>query len=148
MKKIIPFLPATLYYAFIFYVSSRTVELPFDFPGRYGDKALHILEFSVLGWLLAFGFHGILKFSARLRHASAFFVVTALGVLDEVHQSFVPGRHAEIGDAIADAAGVAIGILFFGITCRILAEFHRRRNRPSGRSKSPACKQRDSKPSG
>lgn len=128
-------------------MSSRTVELPFDLPGRHGDKALHIVEFAVLGWLLAFGFAGIQEFSVRLRTASAFLTGVVLGILDEVHQSFVPGRHAEIGDVFADAIGVAIGIWFFGITCRVFSGLRRRRNRPAGGSKSPARKDRDSKPS-
>lgn len=121
LKSVWPFLPAALYYGLIFYVSSRTVELPLLLPGRHADKALHFLEFAVLGWLLAFGFSRIRNLFPRLRAAAALFVGAGLAVLDEVHQSFVPGRHADAWDAVADVIGVALGIWLFGIVSRRLA---------------------------
>ena len=35
------------------------------------------------------------------------------GALDELHQSLVPGRSAELGDWLADAVGVALGSFAF-----------------------------------
>ena len=46
----------------------------------------------------------------------AFFVLalgTSYGALDELHQSLVPGRSAELGDWLADAVGVALGSFAF-----------------------------------
>ena len=31
---------------------------------------------------------------------------------DEIHQSFTPGRDVEIGDVLADTAGVALAVFF------------------------------------
>lgn len=118
LKSVFPFLPATLYYGLIFYVSSRTVELPVSLPGRHADKFLHILEFAVLGWLLAFGFSRIRSLSPRGRTAFALLAGTVLAILDEVHQSFVPGRNADVWDAVADVLGVGLGILIFGLVIR------------------------------
>lgn len=63
---------------------------------------------------MAFGMVGILAFRAtRLlpiasrtkRCALAVFYATCLGIADEVHQFFVPGRHADPMDILADALG-------------------------------------------
>jgi VanZ family protein len=35
------------------------------------------------------------------------------GALDEWHQSFVPGRDANLGDWMADVVGVMLGLMLF-----------------------------------
>ncbi len=37
------------------------------------------------------------------------FLAVAFGVTDEVHQSFVPGRNADLMDLVADALGASLG---------------------------------------
>ena len=40
-------------------------------------------------------------------------IITSLyGLLDELHQYFIPGRYSEVLDWVADSAGAALGILF------------------------------------
>jgi VanZ family protein len=119
LKSVFPFLPAALYYGLIFYVSSRTVEFPLSLPGRHADKALHILEFAVLGWLLAFGFSRIRSLSPRGRIAAVLLTGAVLGILDEVHQSFVPGRHADAWDVAADIVGIALGLWIYRLPARL-----------------------------
>jgi len=41
------------------------------------------------------------------------FLGAAVGALDELHQSFVPGRHSCIEDVAADVVGVAIGLALY-----------------------------------
>ncbi|MDW7760951.1 MAG: VanZ family protein [Acidobacteriota bacterium] len=118
LKSVFPFLPAALYYGLIFYVSSRNVEFPLSLPGRHADKALHILEFAVLGWLLAFGFSRIKSLSPRNRAAAVLLTGAVLGILDEVHQSFVPGRHPDLWDIAADIVGIAFGYWVYRIPAR------------------------------
>ncbi|MBR57468.1 MAG: hypothetical protein CMH54_05340 [Myxococcales bacterium] len=70
------------------------------------DKVVHFLLFAVLGFAWVRG----------LRPGFAFLwglvvLVAAYGVLDEWHQTWVPGRTATIGDVIADALGSIIGCL-------------------------------------
>ncbi len=38
-------------------------------------------------------------------------LLSLLGVLDELHQLFIPGRDAEVGDWVADTTGAAAGLL-------------------------------------
>jgi VanZ family protein len=104
--------PAVLYMAVIFALSSVRIEAPMveDFPLR--DKGVHAVEFAVLGFLLA---HATLR--TWPRHALwrvaavAMIIGVAWGVLDELHQALVPGRHAEVLDAVADAVGVVVGVV-------------------------------------
>lgn len=119
LKSFFPFLPAALYYGLIYYVSSRTVDLPLPLAGRHADKALHILEFAVLGWLLAFGFSRIQSLSPRGLAAAAFLTGAVLAILDEVHQSFVPGRHADVWDVAADIVGIALGLWIYRLPARL-----------------------------
>ncbi len=72
----------------------------------HADKLVHASLFMVLGALGARGW----------RHAEqrwwilAFLLV--LGLITEVLQSFVPGRSTSMGDWLADAIGVAVGMAF------------------------------------
>jgi VanZ family protein len=65
-------------------------------------KIAHFCEYAILGFLLV---------RATRREPVAF----ALGVLyaasDEIHQHFVPGRHAAVRDVAIDSAGVLVGVL-------------------------------------
>jgi len=107
------FLPAALIYAVITVLSSRT-EFPVEAPFSWFDKIVHLAEFILLGGALAFAVFGrgaVLRVQRSFRRAAGLWVVgTGLGLLDEVHQMFVPGRSADAGDAAADALGVALGI--------------------------------------
>lgn len=72
----------------------------------FGDKGAHVLAFAILGGTLAWG-------NAHSRSELASFVTVGLGalygVLDEWHQSFVPGRVVSVGDWAADLIGVVLG---------------------------------------
>lgn len=76
--------------------------LPPLFP--YQDKLLHFLEYAALGFATGLN----LDLFRRSRAAALAFGVIWAG-LDEVHQSFVPGRDCSIGDFLADCAGLAAG---------------------------------------
>ena len=65
-------------------------------------KVAHAAEFAVLGGLLV---------RALDRELPAFLLGVAYAVSDELHQSFVEGRHGAPRDVAIDAAGVLIGIL-------------------------------------
>ena len=64
-------------------------------------KAAHMTEYAILGALLmrAFG-----------RELPALVAGIAYAVTDEIHQSFVEGRHGSPFDVALDAVGVAVGI--------------------------------------
>ncbi len=71
------------------------------------DKLFHFGEYAVFGLLLRRAF---LQQGGRAgAHAAAWALSAAVvyGALDEIHQAFVPGREAELGDLAADACGAA-----------------------------------------
>ena len=112
MKKLVHFLPAVVFYALIFLVSSR--NLGFSIPGRWLDKVPHALVYAAMGVLLARGFFLALPPSAgRLAVGLSFFSGAALGVLDEFHQRYARGRVSDPRDAAADAVGVAVGVAVY-----------------------------------
>ncbi|MCU0645454.1 MAG: VanZ family protein [bacterium] len=106
--------PAIAWAIAIFVQSSlsyiQTPDLGFDFQ----DKLAHAAEYAILGVFLrrALVFQNnefIQKYANQL--------TVALGglyaVSDEIHQSFVPGRNADIGDVIADVTGIFLVVAFY-----------------------------------
>jgi hypothetical protein len=71
------------------------------FPAPF-DKLAHSVYFATLTVLLWFGFGGRWP-------VLVFLVVSAIGGLDEIHQSFLPGRMADVYDFLTDA--VAAGVV-------------------------------------
>jgi VanZ family protein len=69
------------------------------------DKLEHALSYFVLAILGSFGFR------ERRSLLYLFVLLCAMGGVIELLQAFSPGRSPEFGDAIADAAGAAAGIL-------------------------------------
>ncbi|GEM_PF-1819908 len=86
------------------WLSHRPLQVNLD---HGGDLVAHFLAFGVLASLWALALVG--SESRGSTGAIAAIAITALwGVLDEVHQSFVPGRVASMADVLADLAGSLI----------------------------------------
>jgi VanZ family protein len=64
-------------------------------------KGAHLTEYAILGLLLS---------RALLREVPALALGVLYAVSDELHQSFVRGRHAAPLDVAIDAIGVVIGV--------------------------------------
>jgi VanZ like family len=77
-------------------------------------KAAHVAEYAVLGALLARALSTTVTAWAWL----AWVMGTAYAASDELHQHFVPGRHASALDLVIDAAGVAAGVLAVRLASR------------------------------
>ena len=104
--------PAATWAAVLFFLSSRpSVGVPL--PNGL-DKLAHLVAYLVLGLLLARAVSRL-----GLPPLSAIAIGWVYGFLDELHQSFVPGRHAEVGDWIADALGVVLGVAIYFSTPRL-----------------------------
>ncbi len=97
----------------IFHLSSQANPLP-ALTAHVWDKLLHLIEYGGLGFLFGLlvglrgekgawrvDWHAVLAWSAL-----AGFLY---GASDELHQSFVPGRDAELGDVAADTLGAVLG---------------------------------------
>jgi VanZ family protein len=86
----------------IWYLSDRPSwqVLPPLFP--FQDKVYHLVEYAFLG--------GVLWMNRDLARGKVFLLMVAgalLGAMDEIHQSWVPGRDCSVPDFIADCVGVA-----------------------------------------
>jgi VanZ family protein len=92
----------------IYLVSSSSL------PGRlkqlvpFQDKLAHLVVFASLGFLLGRAARVGWCWSWNRAALFAVAIASAYGLLDEWHQSTVPGRTAEIWDWIADTAGAAL----------------------------------------
>lgn len=104
--------------AVIFYVSSLT-EAPL--PEGMSDKAGHGLGYASLGLTVVRAVAGGLPRPITVRIALvAIAICIGYGASDEWHQSFVPGRTAEIADLFADATGASVAAAVcwaWGILC-------------------------------
>lgn len=75
----------------------------------HSDKLMHAAAYAVLAALAFFGARGRWD---DVGHAAleAWVAATVYGVVDEVHQSFTPGRSSTVSDAIADTLGAGIAM--------------------------------------
>ncbi len=97
----------------IFWQSSG--PLPPATPSLPGlDKLAHVVVYALLAWLAARAFATLSRKTQTgwLPWAAAVFAVL-YGLSDEVHQSFVPGRSADVWDLVADTVGAAGGALLY-----------------------------------
>lgn len=108
--------PMVAYCAVIYLLSSiSSGKIPLElFP--HADKLIHACEYGLLGLLavraLAHGTPwGLTRAEAVI---GAVLFCLAFGALDEVHQSFVPGRFSELLDLAADFGGGGIAALLYG----------------------------------
>ena len=69
------------------------------------DKVLHVIEYSILGFLVMRSYPGISVIRIVIILLSCF----CFSALDEYWQSFIPGRNSSGLDVLADNIGVWIG---------------------------------------
>jgi VanZ family protein len=105
--------PAIIFACIIFYFSSLSNPFP-EKPSEpptiiklNWNEILHVCEFTLFGFLIAFGFIG----KVRYRYLILFAIIYAF--LDEVHQYFIPTRYFDLYDIILDSIGVVIGFAFY-----------------------------------
>jgi VanZ family protein len=72
------------------------------------DKLLHALEYAVLGGLLVPALRAA-GLGSRGAVLAAVTLASLYGASDEFHQSFVPGRDADVLDWVADTLGASAG---------------------------------------
>lgn len=112
LKRIRLWIPLAAWIVFIFGISSipslstEEVGLPRGF-----DKIAHFIEYFVLALLFRRGLSG----TDEKKEAPVVLLILAtgllIGVMDEMYQSLIPGRHSSIFDFSADAAGLLVGTI-------------------------------------
>jgi VanZ family protein len=109
--KIITKLPFFIIAGFLWFLSSQSI-LPQP-KGILGfDKFQHLLAYLVLAVSLGLWFspeHW--QFHCLRTFLLIVFISSVYGVVDEIHQYFVPGRDCNVWDWIADTLGAALGAL-------------------------------------
>lgn len=115
MKKIVRllrFLPALFILCCSWYLSSQeTIE---HMPGFWNaDKLVHCICFAGFSFWIAFGFSAPVSGQPRLQRTLRILLpiicIALYAVIDEIHQSFTPGRECSVLDWCADVIGAAIG---------------------------------------
>ena len=101
-------LPAVLYTALIWWLSSQALHVPYIERVPLQDKGVHFLEYGALALFVAHAV--VITFRERGVRAAliATLLTSALGFLDELHQAFVPGRSSDARDLLADAIGAVV----------------------------------------
>jgi len=108
IKKLLPWLPAILIMATIFGFSSiPSTAMPiFGTWDTLVKKGGHVIGYGLLAVSYWYG----LGFKKQ-HWLMAFLLAVVYALSDELHQSFVPGRHPSLVDALViDAGGAAIGL--------------------------------------
>jgi VanZ family protein len=102
-------LPVAGMMGLLFYVSSRS-DVP-AMPSGW-DKLLHLGAYGLLGLLSLRAVHGGWGRLTVAGSVGAVLLAGGYGIFDELHQSRVAGRHASVGDWLADLAGVLLALVF------------------------------------
>ena len=91
---------------------------PQDIATFLTRKAAHAFIYFVLGLLL---FNVMKEYTPSKKQAAWMSVAAVLlyALSDELHQSFVPGRSAELRDVLIDTAAGAAGILMYYFVTRL-----------------------------
>ncbi|OMP66715.1 VanZ family protein [Domibacillus epiphyticus] len=83
------------------------VDLPNNSIDRFLKESLHLVEFAILYGLIVNAFLLNGKLTPLISLTAALFA-SFYGLVDEIHQAFVPYRSATFIDAIKDVTGVFI----------------------------------------
>ncbi len=82
---------------------------PLPFP--QADKIAHLLIYAAGGFLLTRALMTSRNFRPAVLIGVSFVAMVALGIGDEIHQTFTPGRRgSDRGDLLADLLGASLGI--------------------------------------
>ncbi len=109
--RIILWAPVILLLAFEFFLSSQSKlpQPPIRLPGM--DKIVHAGYFFLVSFFSVRAARYGEGWSRKKTAKTLLVAALAWGVLDEFHQSFVPGRAVEVADIVADVLGVALALL-------------------------------------
>jgi VanZ family protein len=103
-------LPVIAYTLLIWWISSRVVDFRLIERFPFQDKGVHLLEYLLLGLLMSYAVQ-VTWPTQRLRYFATLWLTCGLGLVDELHQLFVPGRSADAADLVADSLGALLATL-------------------------------------
>jgi len=112
-RFVLYWLPLILYCLLIFIQSAN--PSPEQIPSiPFVDKVLHFTAYAIMG-ILFYRAYQTLRIKDNIQLLMLLSVVSAslYGISDEIHQSFVPFREAEVADVIADIIGAFSGVYLY-----------------------------------
>ena len=106
-------LPLILYCLFIYIQSDH--PSPQQIPSiPFVDKVLHFVAYGIMGILFYRAYQTLrIKNNIQMLMLLSMASASLYGISDEIHQSFVPFREAEVADVIADIIGAVTGVLLY-----------------------------------
>lgn len=117
--RLLPYVPALLWAALLFFLSSRPSLPPLFADVPQSDKGVHACVYAVLAALLLRGARWPRGVQAWWAACSA----SVYGISDELHQYFVPGRSCDVFDWVADTTGACLCV---GLWLRLHPWLHTR----------------------
>ena len=106
------FVPLIFWMSLIFWLSSQSTLL--DIEDKASEisvyKSAHLFTYAVLAWLWWRALTAERRITWPLL-LTALLLSSLYGISDEIHQYFVPGRHARIADVLFDTGGAIVMIL-------------------------------------
>jgi VanZ family protein len=117
MKKLLLFLklwlPVGLWCGVIFYLSSLpNLATSWGIWDLIFRKIAHITEYGILAFLIWRAILHSIKVNLSKTYALSGAVSLLYAISDEIHQSFVPTRHASIYDILIDGLGIGLMLYF------------------------------------
>ena len=88
-------------------------------------KGAHLLLFTVLGGFVTLAFYSLTRRKGLRLVLPAWLISSLVGVVDEIHQHFVPGRTMQVSDMALDAGGALLGVLLSWMLISVFAEIGR-----------------------
>ena len=110
-KVYLVYTPLVVYWIILFVLTTTPTDvIPHLF--RKQDKLEHLVAYFLLAVLLSLAMHFQKRNKSFSEHALLITLILILtyGAIDELHQTFIPGRFADIIDWMADATGGCLGI--------------------------------------
>ena len=103
-------------YCLLIYIQSAHPS-PEELPSfKFMDKMLHFVAYGVMG-ILFYRAYQTLQIRNQRQWLVFLSIVSAslYGITDEIHQYFVPARHASFSDVIADILGAVCGVYLYHV---------------------------------
>jgi VanZ family protein len=109
-KKKVPYAWIAFTYAVLILIFSSIPDLsPPQLGFEYQDKLYHFVEYGIFSVLLFFTLLNSKRdFLRKNVLLISLLIGASFGILDELHQKFIPGRQADVLDFTADFVGVAL----------------------------------------
>ncbi|RMD47914.1 MAG: hypothetical protein D6830_07930 [Ignavibacteria bacterium] len=118
-KRELVYIPLWIYWAILLTLTSLPSTTFID-TFRFSDKIKHFGAYAILGLLLSLASYFQSKWEILSKYfwSGAVIIASVYGMLDEIHQMFIPNRSAEILDWVADFTGAMFGGLIIYLFIR------------------------------